>query len=102
MLYLFYGDNIVESRQKYIDLKNKYLTQEYKSIVISSDNLDEIDQWLYERQSLFSDKKVFLSENIFKDKQAFKKLLVFDNQKGIDLVDWGSYKYVTKIKNRFK
>ena len=102
MIHIFYGDDIVTSRQLYLDLKNKYTTANHRTMTLDSNNIIDLKNWLYDSQSLFDDKKVFFSEKLFEDKSVLPIVSLFDNKKGIDLVDIGEYKYLTAIKNRFK
>src|SRR3989344_8195822 len=102
MIYIFYGEDIVTSRQLYLDLKNKYISDNFQTINLNSNNTVDLKNWLYDSQTLFDENKVFFSEKLFEDKSVLPIVTLFDNKKGIDLIDYGEYKYLTAIKNRYK
>lgn len=102
MIYIFYGENFSQSRIDYINTKNKFINQDCLPVELSQDNINDLDKWLYQAQGLFNKKIFFYSENIFNNKSNHKELLIFDNKKGIDLIDWGQYQYLISIKKIFK
>lgn len=89
MIHIILGDDIVVSRQQFLKLKEEYETAGYEIVKLDKVNLFELDKWLDQSSSLFSDKKVFFGENLLSKKENKKGLAKYDRQDSqIDIVIW--------------
>ena len=93
MLTIICGEDTVSSRAYYSSLKKDYLTQGYEIRIVSYQEIENIDRWLGESPSLFSQKKVFFSERLNKyikrdNKKIITELQKIGKMKDVDLVDW--------------
>lgn len=89
MIYLLLGDNVGESRKEFIRLKNEYRKKGYEIFEINGNNIGELDKWLYQSSSLFSQKKVFFGENLLGKKEQKEILKKYDTkEKEINFILW--------------
>lgn len=94
MLKVICGEDSSASRSYLNDLKNEYEKKEYEILNISSGNIEEIDKWIGESQSLFNTKKVFLIENLNKklSRKSTPRLFTLIDKyiasDEVEIVDW--------------
>lgn len=86
MFYIYCGDNTVESRRAYSDHKKK-IVADTELVELTTSSLAELNNWLYEAQALFSQKKAFYGENLLSKKEAREALKQFENQEA-DFLIW--------------
>lgn len=94
MLTVICGEDSVSSYNYYSSLKKNYLDKSYEILDINPNDLENINSWMGESQSLFAEKKVFFTQNI--NKKLSRKLNLKINKiveqlikdKKIEVVDW--------------
>lgn len=97
------GDDIAESRRKYISLKNQYREKGFEILTVDDNNIKELDKWLFEAVSLFSQKKVFFGENLLSKKENRAFLEKYDNkQKDTNIIIWEGNLDQRSVKSYFK
>lgn len=103
MIQIFLGDDIGESRRKFVDLKKEYRDKGYEIFEIRSTDIEELDKWLYESTGLFFDKKVFFAENILSDKKNRQALEKYDSKQAkADIIIWEELLDPKKAKSFFQ
>lgn len=94
MLRIICGEDSVSSFNFFISLKKSYEEKEFKIIDINSSDLENITSWMGETNSLFSEKKIFCTQNISKllsKKINLKINKIIENlisRKDIEVIDW--------------
>lgn len=89
MIYIFLGDDVSASRHEFIQFKQSLISDGYSTIEITESNLDELSMGLYQANTLFENKNVFICENLFAKVATRKKFLSFDNSdKNTIILDW--------------
>lgn len=89
MIYIFLGDDTAGSRLEFIQFKQSLTLKDYSVTEINSSNLDELEKGLYQANTLFESKNVFVCENLFAKVLTRKKFLPFDNtDKNTIILDW--------------
>lgn len=78
MLHIILGDDNVESRKKFIGLKEEYKKKQYDIITLNSYTIGEMDKWLYQSIGLFGPKKAFFGENLLSKKENKELLKKYD------------------------
>jgi len=94
MLTIICGEDSTTSFNYYSSLKKNYLDKSYEILDVSSSDLENITSWLGQSQSLFSQKKIFFTQNI--NKRLSRKLNLKINKvveklikdKSVEVVDW--------------
>lgn len=94
MLTVICGENSIASYNYYSLLKKNYLEKKYDIIEIESNDLEDINLWMGDSQTLFSQKKVFFTQNI--NKKLSRKLNLKINKvvenlikdKNIEVFSW--------------
>ncbi len=94
MLTIICGEDPVASFNYYSLLKKDYLKKNYEIIDIDASDLANISSWMGESQSLFSQKKVFFTQNV--NKKLSRKLNLKINKivenlikdKSVEVVTW--------------
>src|SRR3989344_623273 len=93
MLTIICGENTSASRNFYISLKKDYQNKGYEIRDISYSEIENINRWLADSPSLFSNKKVFFSQRLNKffkkdNKKFVEDLQLIEKMKDVDLIDW--------------
>ena len=93
MLTIICGEDVVTSRTFLSSLKNDYLKTGIEVRQIRFDDITEINRWLGDSPTLFSQKKVFFTEFINKkikkdNKKFLAELTNISKLKDVELVDW--------------
>jgi hypothetical protein len=89
MINIILGDDVGESRNEFIKLKEDYKNKGYEIYLLNQFNLLELDKWLYHSESLFSKKKVFFAENLLSQKENKSLLKNYDTlDKEVDFIFW--------------
>jgi hypothetical protein len=89
MIYIFLGDDVSTSRQEFIQFKQSLVAKDYSITEINESNIDELNMGLYQANTLFESKNVFVCENLFAKVATRKKFLPFDNtDKNTIILDW--------------
>ena len=93
MLTIICGEDIVTSRAFLSSLKKDYLKDGVDVQAIRFDDIVEINRWLGDSLTLFSQKKVFFTEFLNKkikrdSKKILTELTIISKLKDVELVDW--------------
>jgi len=89
MIHVILGDNVGESRREFVRLKEQYRENNYEIINLNEVNIQELDKWLYQSRSLFTQKKVFFGENLLSQKKNREILKKYDTSKSeVNFVLW--------------
>src|SRR3989344_2829039 len=104
MLTVICGEDSVSSYDYSSSLKKKFIKKNIEVIHISSNDLENIPEWMGETQSLFSPEKVFFTRNL--NKRLSRKLSLKINKivdgliknKSIEIFDWEEGKTVRDLK----
>ncbi len=80
MITLLYGENVAESRNKFVSLREEYSSKEYEIIELTSDTLPELDKWLFDSQLLFAPKRAFFGQNLVSKKEHREILKKYDDK----------------------
>src|SRR3989338_4236735 len=93
MLTIICGEDISASRAYYSSIKKHYLSKGYEIRTVGYQDIENIDRWMSESPSLFSQKKVFFSERLNKKINHVNKKILADLQKiqqrtDVELIDW--------------
>lgn len=94
MITVFCGEDIVSSFNYYQFLKKDFKKKGYQVVDIPSSEIENISLWMGEAVSLFSDKKVFFTENL--NKRLLRKTNLKINQiisslikdKSVEIYSW--------------
>lgn len=89
MIYIILGDDIIGSRERFLQLKEKYKIKGFEIAKLDHLNIFELDKWLYQSTGLFADKKVFFGENLLSKKEHRETLKKYDTEnQSINIVIW--------------
>ena len=93
MLIIICGEDVASSRNYFNSLKKEYLAKQFEIRNVAYYEIGDIDRWLGESASLFSQKKVFFSERLNKfikrdNKKLLEDLQKIDKMEDVELVDW--------------
>lgn len=89
MIQIILGDNVSESRKEFVRLKEEYKNKGCEIFLLNETNISELDKWLYQSNSLFSNKKVFFGENLLSKKENKNILKKYDTMKeDINFILW--------------
>lgn len=93
MLTIICGEDVVASRDYLSLLKKEYLSNGYEIKIVPREEIDKIQLWMAESQSLFYQKKIFFSERLNQflkktDKKTVNVLEKIAKMKDVDLIDW--------------
>lgn len=89
MIHVILGDDLGESRNEFVRLKEEYKGKGYEISSLEGGNILELDKWLYQTNTLFSSKKVFFGENLLLQKENRNLLKKYDSsKKEIDFILW--------------
>lgn len=80
MIFLLYGENVAESRNKFVALREEYSAKDYEIIELTPDTLPELDKWLFDTQLLFAPKRAFFGQNLISKKEYREILKKYDNK----------------------
>ncbi len=102
MLTVICGEDTVASRNYFLELKIKYQKQGIDVQEISHQQIEELNKWLADNQSLFYSKKVFFTQSLNKfitKKTSIKHLIeVYSRSKTLELIDWEEEKSARELK----
>lgn len=106
MIQIICGEDIINSRNYFYELKKKYLSKRFEVTEISPMQITDIVKWLSESMSLFYEKRIYFSQQINKyigktNKSDFLDILSrISNLEHILLIDWeDTSSRFLKIKN---
>ncbi len=89
MIHIILGDDVSESRNEFVKLKEDYKNKGYEISLLNESNILELDKWLYQSQRLFSEKKVFFGENLLSKKEFREILKKYDTKaQETDFILW--------------
>lgn len=93
MITVVCGEDIVASRVYFTSLIEDYKKKEYEVRRIGADEIFEINKWLADSTSLFSQKSIFVTEHLNKkikrdSKKLKEELEKIDKMKSVFLIDW--------------
>ena len=94
MLTIVCGEDSVSSYNYYSSLKKTYSDKDYEILDVNSSDLENINSWMGESQSLFKQNKIFFTQNV--NKKLSRKLNLKINRvveklikdKTIEVVSW--------------
>ena len=81
MITVLYGENSADSRNKFVSIRQEYVTKDYEIIELTPDVLPELDKWLFDTQLLFAPKRAFFGQNLLSKKEHRELLKKYDNSK---------------------
>ena len=95
MLTIICGEDTIASRNYFVSLKKDFLAKGFEIRGIKFEEIKEISRWLADSPTLFSQKKVFFSENLNKkikkdSKNILAELQKIDKMDNVELIDWES------------
>ncbi len=95
MITIICGEDVVSSRNYLISLKKQFSAKNIEIKDIASSDIENLSRWLGESQTLFSEKKVFFSENLNRhirrdNKKLLDELKKIEKMQDIELIDWES------------
>jgi hypothetical protein len=112
MLTIICGEDTVASRNYYQKLTKTYFDKGYYLQTITYQEIPDILKGLSEINTLFNDKKIFLTENLDRNFRPLRKnaktldtlqqaIKLIDSSKEIELIDWedGKSTWELKLKN---
>lgn len=79
MITVLYGENSADSRNKFVSIRQEYVTKDYEIIELTPDVLPELDKWLFDTQLLFAPKRAFFGQNLLSKKEHREILKKYDN-----------------------
>ncbi len=93
MITIICGEDVIASRNYFSALKKQYTDKGYEIRDIGYSDIEKVSKWLGESVSLFSQKKIFFSENLNKyvrrdSKKTVDELTKIDKMKDVELIDW--------------
>ncbi|PIV09061.1 hypothetical protein COS31_05000 [Candidatus Roizmanbacteria bacterium CG02_land_8_20_14_3_00_36_15] len=93
MLTVICGEDVVASRNYFTELKNKYLEKKIDIYNIDPNQIDEVYKWIGESISLFSDKRIFVTQGLNKfiskkNSLQLRKVEFLIKDKNVILLDW--------------
>lgn len=95
MLSIICGEDVVSSRNYVISLRKQYASRNFAIKDVNPSEIGSLTRWLGESQTLFSEKKVFFSENLNRhirrdNKKILDELKKIEKLKDVELIDWES------------
>lgn len=93
MLTIICGEDNVNSRKYIQNLKSGFSSKNFEIRNIAPQQIEEMQKWFFESPSLFSEKKVFFTDNLMKYLKRTGEKLLADLEKiaaatNIEIYDW--------------